>query len=143
MSSPTGQTFPIGLYTPADRSQIPLPTFKPQLLRARVEDADQNDPLQLDGPVRAALRSASTPATRGQARPEPPLVYLDQVAGDVVDAYIPQVRYMSEGDTIRIRLRLAPSNPPREVNFTATARDTAELAKRIVDEFVKMLAAPK
>jgi len=143
VSSPTGQTFPIGLYTPADRSQIPLPTFKPQLLRARVEDADQNDPLQLDGPVRAALRSASTPATRGQARPEPPLVYLDQVAGDVVDAYIPQVRYMSEGDTIRIRLRLAPSNPPREVNFTATARDTAELAKRIVDEFVKMLAAPK
>jgi hypothetical protein len=51
------------------------------------------------------LRAASLPATRGATRTEP-LVYLDQVAGDVADAYVPQVRYTVNGNTVQIRLRL-------------------------------------
>ena len=73
--------FPIALFTPEDRVQIRLPTLKPQLLRARVEDNDQSDPQQLEEPVRAGLRAVSIPATRGRTRGEPPPIYLDQVAG--------------------------------------------------------------
>ena len=138
-----GQTFPIALFTKEDREQIPLPSLKPQLLRAAVHDDDDNDPLQLDGPVRAELRAASIPATRGDIRREPPLVYLDQVAGDVVDAYVPQVRYRVSGEQIEIRLRLVSAHDRAERRFESSVRNTSELAKRISEEFVQMLATLK
>jgi hypothetical protein len=139
ISSPTGQTFPVAMFTPEDRAQIVLAKLKPQLLRARVEDEDQNDPMQLEGAVRAGLRAASRPATRGEVRPEPPLVYLDQVAGDVADAYVPQVRYQVDGGRVRIRLRLVSAGAPVEVQFEAPAGERGEVARRIVEEFVEML----
>jgi hypothetical protein len=136
-----GQPFPIALFTPEDRAQIHLPSLKPQLLRARVEDEDQNDPLQLDRLVREALRAASLPATRGETRSEPLLVYLDGVAGDVADAYVPQVRYMVKGSTVQIRLRLVSDHNRPEREFEAATREPAELSKRIVEEFLSMLVS--
>lgn len=138
-----GQTFPIALFTKEDREQIQLSNLKPQLLRAAVHDDDDNDPLQLDGPVRAELRAASVPATRGEMRSEPPLVYLDQVAGDVVDAYVPQVRYRVNGDRIEIRLRLVSAQERSERRFETSLADPRELAKRISAELVQMLTTLK
>ena len=139
ISSPTGQTFPVAMFTPEDRAQIVLAKLKPQLLRARVEDEDQNDPMQLESAVRAGLRAVSLPATRGEARPEPPLVYLDQVAGDVAGAYVPQVRYQVDGKRVRIRLRLVSVGAPLEVKFEAPAGERGEVARQIVERFVEML----
>jgi hypothetical protein len=141
ISSPGGQTFPIAMFTSADRAEVHLATLKPQLLRARVEDDDQNDPLNLDGPVREALRAASIPVTRGEVRSEPALVYLDSVAGDVADAFVPQVRYLISGDKVQIRLRLVAGVNRTERNIEAATRDPGELSKRIVAEFLGMLSA--
>jgi WD40 repeat protein/uncharacterized caspase-like protein len=143
ISSPGGQTFPIALFTPEDRQQIHLPGLKPQLLRARVEDEDQSDPLQLEEPVRALLRATSIPATRGETRPDPPLVYLDQVAGDVAGAYLPQVRYRVTGGGVEIRLRLVSGPARLEQNFEVASRNPEDVAKRIVAELVRMLAGAK
>jgi hypothetical protein len=141
ISSPGGQTFPIGLFTPEDRSEIRLPTLKPQLLPARVEDEDQNDPLQLERLVRDGLRAASFPVTRGEGRYEPALVYLDQVAGDVADAYVPQVRYRVDENSVQIRLRLVSGPSREERNIRVTARDPDQLSGLIVKEFLGMLAS--
>ena len=141
ISSPAGQTFPIALFTPEDRGQIQLPSLKPQLLRAAVHDDDDNDPLQLDAPVRAALRAASQPAARGESRPQPPLVYLDQVAGDVAGAYLPQVRYQLTPTEVQIRLRLVSGSTRLEQKFDSPTRDPAALSTRIVQEFVQMLGS--
>jgi WD40 repeat protein len=142
ISSPSGQSFPIALFTPEDRREIPLASLKPQLLHVTVLDEDFNDSLQLAGPVRAELRALSTPATRGEARREPPLVYLDQVTEDVADAYVPQVIYRAQGDSVHIRLRLVSPKGRPEVSFTASGA-AEELARRIVQEFVKMLESLK
>ena len=143
ISSPGGQTFPIALFTPQDRAEIHLPGLKPQLLRARVEDEDQNDPLGLEEPVRALLRATSIPATRGETRPDPPLVYLDQVAGDVAGAYLPQVRYRVAGGGVEVRLRLVAGQDRLERNFEVASRTPEEIARRIVAELVQMLAGVK
>jgi len=74
ISSPGGQSFPIAMFTSEDRERVPLAAIKPQLLRALVLDEDDNDPLQLDGPIRAELRAVSTSTVRGQDRRESPLV---------------------------------------------------------------------
>ncbi len=138
ISSPGGQTFPIGLFTAEARKEIVLPGLKAQLLRARVEDEDQNDPLALEEPVRALLRAASFPVTRGESRPDAPLVYLDQVAGDVAGAYVPQIRYRVNGGSVEIRIRLVSGQDRKEETVTAPSGNTAELAKRIVEEVVRM-----
>jgi hypothetical protein len=145
VSSPGGQSFPIALFTPEDRGRIPLPALKPQLLRATAHNADDRDPLNLESEVRAGLRVVSTPAARGPATGDPPLVYLDQVAGDVADAYLPQVLYEVDGSTVQIRLRLVAANGTKDVRqemkFSADSSRPAEIAARIVDTFVTMLAA--
>jgi len=142
VSSPKGQTFPIALLTPEARRQIPLPVLKPQLLRAICLDEDDTDRLGLAAAVRAQLRAESIPATRGETRREPPLVYLDQVSGDVPDAYTPQVRYWVESGGVRLRLRvLLGGKRVAERTFTSPARDPSELSKRVVAELIQMLPA--
>ncbi len=134
ISSPSGQSFPIAQFTPEDTASIVISNVKPQLLRARVEDEDQNDPLHLDEPVRAGLRAASMPVTRGGGGVEPPIVYLDQVSGEVAGAYLPKIRYQAAGRSVRVRVRLdSPSSQPA-VTFEAATHDPAELAARIVKE---------
>ena len=143
ISSPGGQSFPIALFTPEDRRQIALPTLKPQLVRALVGDSDQNDPLHLAAAVRTELRSVSTPSVRGDARPAPPLVYLDQGDEEVVDSMVPKVLYQIKGDRVQIRLRLVAEHAPADVTFETTIRPPAELAKEIVEHLVQMLASVK
>jgi hypothetical protein len=148
VSSPKGQTFPIALLTPATRGDIPLPLLKPQLLRATCLDENDDDRIGLCAPVRAALRTISSPVSRGAAREEPPLVYVDQVAGEVADAWLPQVRYWIEPAGVRIRLRLrkdgaAANTPLLESTVTVASRDPVELAGRVVEEFVKLLPVAK
>jgi hypothetical protein len=87
------------------------------------------------------LRAIGAPATRGEARPEPPLIYLDQVADDVADAYQTQIIYEITGDNVRFRLRLFSLKDSHETMFTTTAHDPATLAERIVAELVRMLAS--
>jgi hypothetical protein len=69
-------------------------------------------------------------------------VYLDQVSGDVPDAYTPQVRYWVESGGVRLRLRvLLGGKRVEERTFTSPARDAAELSKRVVAELIQMLPA--
>ena len=140
VSSPKGQTFPIALLTPEARRQIPLPVLKPQLLRAICLDEDDTDRLGLAAAVRAQLRAESIPATRGETRREPPLVYLDQVSGDVPDAYTPQVRYWVESGGVRLRLRVLRGQERVERTFTSPTRDPGELSKRVVAELIHFTA---
>jgi len=116
---------------------------KPQLLRVTCLDEDDTDRLQLGPPLRAALRAASIPATRGAAREEPPLVYLDQVAGDVADAYIPQVRYWIESDHVRARVRLMGGAQRIERTIEIPGKDPAQLAQRISREIIGILPEVK
>jgi hypothetical protein len=112
LSAPKGQTFPIGLLREEDRKQIHLAALKPQLLRARVLDENDLDSLKLEPALRAELRAASLPATRGSGRQDPQIVYLDSVVDEVPDALIPQVRYTVEGDKVKVRLRLLQNGKP-------------------------------
>jgi WD40 repeat protein len=133
MSAPKGQTFPIGLLQPEARGRIRLAAVKPQLLRARVHDDDDLDPLKLEPAVRAALRSASVPVPRGNVREEPHFVYLDSVADEVPDALIPQVRYSMAGPKVRIRLRLLRDGQPvTERNFEVEAGQRDVLVQNIL-----------
>jgi WD40 repeat protein len=112
LSAPKGQTFPIGLLKEEDRKQIHLATLKPQLLRARAHDEDDLDPLKLEPALRAELRAASMPVTRGSDRRDPQIVYLDSVVDEVPDALIPQIRYAVVGGKVKVRLRLLQNGKP-------------------------------
>jgi WD40 repeat protein len=146
--SPRGDTFPIAVLTMNDIREIPLSLVKPQLLRAQCLDDDDADRLTLCAVLRAELRAASIPAPRGQRGGEPPLVYLDQVAGEVADAYTPQVRYWLEGDGVRLRLRLSPAEAPPEepkrleTTITVPSRDSKEVARQVAAALIKLLPAP-
>jgi WD40 repeat protein len=137
LSAPQGQTFPIGLLTEKDREQIHLARPKPELLRARVHDDDDLDPLRLEPALRMELRAASLPVTRGSAADEPPVVYLDQVVDEVPDALIPVLRYAVEGDRLRVRLRLLRNGKPvTDRALELAGADPAQLAKRLVGEVI-------
>ena len=112
LSAPKGQTFPIGLLRPEDRARIAIASVKPELLQVKVFDSDDLDSLQLEQPLRAALRAASLPATRGGATGEPRIVYLDSVTGEVPGALSPQVRYSVSGGKVHFRLRLIRDGRP-------------------------------
>jgi hypothetical protein len=147
--SPRGETFPIALLTMNDVREIPLSVVKPQLLRAQCLDEDDGDRLELCAALRAELRAASIPSPRGQGGGEPPLVYLDQVAGEVADAYTPQVRYWLEADGVRLRLRLRataelPEEQKRlETTIPVPSRDPKELARRVAAAFLALLPAAR
>ncbi|MGA3018866.1 MAG: caspase family protein, partial [Bryobacteraceae bacterium] len=132
MSAPKGQTFPIGLLNEAARKQIHLATLKPQLLRARVLDENDLDSLKLEPALRAELRAASLPVTRGVDRQDPQIVYLDSVVDEVPDALIPQLRYTVEGDKVKVRLRLLQNGKPVvERNLELPKGETVQLGRAL------------
>jgi hypothetical protein len=144
ISSPKGQTFPIALLPPEVRREIPLPVLKPQLLRLQVLDANDADELGLAAPVRAALREASNPATRGESRREPALIYLDQVADDVPDAYRPQIRYTAQANAVQLSIRLLRGGQRlAERTVALPTRNVTEISQRAVNELIQMLATQK
>ena len=138
VSSPAGQTFPIAMIRREDWDKIPLARVKPQLLRATCLDDDDADRLQLAPAIRAELRAAAVPATRGPAAQEPPMVYLDQVSDDVADAYTPQVRYWIEPDHVRVRIRLL-GKQRQERTLDIPGKDPQVLARRITQEIIALL----
>jgi hypothetical protein len=133
LSAPKGQPFPIGLLREEDRKQIHLATLKPELLRARVLDDNDLDSLKLEPALRAELRAASLPVTRGNQQSDPQIVYLDSVVDEVPDALIPQVRYSVAGDKVKARLRLLQNGKP-------VAERNLELAKGEATVISKALA---
>jgi len=141
VSSPGGQSFPIALLTQGDFAKIPLAQVKPQLLRVICQDDDDSDPLRLEPALRAELRAASTPMTRGSEGREPALVYLDEVVGDVADAYTTRVHYWIEGDNVRLRLRLQAGDRRLEKTIEAATHDPSSFATAIREQFVAMLAS--
>ena len=62
--------------------------------------------------MRAELRAASMPVTRGSDRRDPQIVYLDSVVDEVPDALIPQIRYAVVGGKVKVRLRLLQNGKP-------------------------------
>ena len=133
MSAPKGQTFPIGLLKEEDRKQIHLATLKPQLLRARVLDANDLDSLKLEPTLRSELRAASLPTTRGMDRQDPQIVYLDSVVDEVPDALIPQVRYTVVGDKVKVRLRLLRNGESvAEQNLELPKGEAAQLSRTLL-----------
>ena len=139
LCAPKGQTFPIGLLREEDRKQIHVATLKPQLLRARVHDDDDLDPLRLEPALRAALRAASLPVTRGADQMEPQIVYLDAVVDEVPDALIPQVRYTLAGATVKVRLRLVRNGKPAvERNLELPAGDAGALSAQILPAIISL-----
>ncbi len=141
VSSPAGQTFPIAMVKREDWDKIPLARVKPELLRATCLDDDDADRLQLAPAIRAELRAAALPATRGPAGQEPPMVYLDQVADDVADAYTPQIRYWIEQDHVRVRIRLLGEHRVERTE-DIPGKDPQALAKRITRDIIAMLPSP-
>src|SRR5271157_837303 len=137
LSAPKGQTFPIGLLREEDRREIHLATLKPQLLRARVFDENDLDTLKLEPALRAKLRAASLPVTRGSVRQDSQIVYLDSVVDEVPDALIPQVRYTVEGDKVKVRLRLLQNGKPVvEQNLELPNGDAAQLSSALLAAIV-------
>jgi uncharacterized caspase-like protein len=137
ISAPKGQTFPIGLMNEEDRKQIHLATLKPQLLRARVHDEDDLDPLKLEPALRSELRAASLPITRGTDRQDPQIVYLDSVVDEVPDALISQVRYTVDGDKVKVRLRLLQNGKSVvERNLELPKGDAAQLSSALLAAIV-------
>ena len=137
LSAPKGQAFPIGLLNEQARKQIRLATIKPQLLRARVHDDDDLDPLKLEPALRAGLRAVSLPVTRGSDRLDPRIVYLDSVVDEVPDAWIPQIRYTVAGDTVRVRLRLLQNGKPAvERNLELAKADAEQLSQPLLTAIV-------
>jgi hypothetical protein len=137
ISAPQGQTFPIGMLTEKDRAQIHLANPKPELLRARVLDDNDLDSLKLEPALRAELRAASLPVTRGGTQSDPAVVYLDQVVDEVPDALIPQVRYSVAGNKLQARLRLLQNGKPvAQRNMELARSEPAVMSKALVQEIV-------
>jgi WD40 repeat protein len=134
LSAPKGQTFPIGLLTVADRRQIHLAMAKPQLMPPRVLGDDDLDPLGLEPALRAALRSASLPRTRGGETEEPKVAYLDSVAGEVPDALTPLVRYTVAGGKVKVRLRLLRNGEPLSEKNVELEKSAVEVISKTVEE---------
>jgi hypothetical protein len=137
VSSPGGQSFPIGLLNDEDKRAIPLANPKPQLLRVECRDELDGDPRVLTARVRSLLRVASQPATRRQGGPEPPLVYIDDVVDDVPSAMSPRVRYVGKGEKLEVTIRLYRDNQMVSVDTLTLEADPATAAREIADAIIK------
>ncbi len=140
VSSPQGQTFPIGLFTEEDRRSIVLAAPKPQLLRVSCLDADDADPSGLTNRVRTLLRDLSEPVTRQRSGSEPPVIYLDSVVDDLPSALIPRVRYNLRDGKIQARMRLFRDNRAIADEQIAPEPDPAHAARSIASAILAAVA---
>lgn len=69
---------------------------------------------------------------------EPAVLYLDQVTGDVADAYTPRVRYITNGNNIHIRLRLERGEERIERLINLPGGDVSAIATAVAKTFVEM-----
>lgn len=145
ISSPKGETFPIGLLTDEDKRAIHLAAPKPRVLRVIAQDENDVDSLGLSALVRERLRQRSDPmaVVRGGAAAEPPLVYLDSVVDDLPGAIMPRVRYAAKGATLNLRITLGRDRQAAAVRqLQLPAADLAKAADEvagIVEEELRKL----
>jgi uncharacterized caspase-like protein len=137
VSSPAGQSFPIGLLSDQDKRAIPLANPKPQLLRVQCFDDQDGDSLGLAQRVRALLREASRPVARGSAASEPALVYDDDVLNDIPSAMSPLVRYQVQGGKLEAKVRIHRDNKMVSDDTLTLDPDPAAAARQIADAIIK------
>jgi hypothetical protein len=142
--SPPGDSFPIALIRPPDFAQIPLANWKPLLLRAEcrggAEGADEDDDqIHLDAMVRQELRALSMPVIRGGVGTEPPVIYRDEIPGEVADSFQPRIRYWIEKDHVRVRVRLLRDDGQRmEQIFEFPTSGASEVARQVATHVIAM-----
>jgi WD40 repeat protein len=106
ISSPYGDTFPIGLIPTASRRLITLSTPGKQVTQPLCHDDADKDPLKLCAALREVLRETSTASNQAY---NSAFGYVDQVA-EIQGAFQPRISYRNKSErgseTIEIRVRL-------------------------------------
>jgi hypothetical protein len=116
---------------------IPLANPKPQLLRVQCFDNQDGDSLGLAQRVRALLKEASQPVTRGNAGPEPALVYVDDLLDGIPSAMSPLVRYQVQAGKLEATVRLRRENQVVSADTLTGNADPAAAARQIADAIIK------
>jgi hypothetical protein len=129
------------MLTVADRSRIPIALPKPQLLRVLVEDANQDDPLNLSDPLREQLRALNDVPMRGDGTraPEAPVMYMDAADDNLPGVLAPKLLYAVSGDTVSVRVRLVEDRKTVAVKtVTGSTADPQALAKMLTATIVAL-----
>jgi hypothetical protein len=135
VAEPKSTDFPVGLLSAEDRAKIVLPAPVPQLAGLVCEDADQNDPLDLSGPVREQLRAAGDVSQKDAMR----VMYDDSAADEIPGALSPRLLYRVSGSQVSVRIRLArEGNTVAEQWIQGSSEDLAALAKSVAGEIVAL-----
>ena len=140
ISSPQGRSFAIGQMKEEDKQAIHLAAPKPQVLRPSCLDDNDADPQSLTARVRAFLRDAAAPVTRGQPGSEPPLIYLDAVVNDLPSAFTPRIRYAAQPGSLKVRVRLFRENQPAFDQSLSVSSDPDRAAREIGEAIIKAAA---
>ena len=136
ISSPGGRSFPIGLLSDQDKRAIPIANAKAQVLQVQCYDDQDVDSLRLGPRVRLLLKEASQPPNRGQAGPEPALVYVDEVL-DIPSAMSPLVRYQVQGAKLDARIRLRRDNQVVSEDTLTMDADPEGASRNIADAIIR------
>jgi hypothetical protein len=140
VAEPSSTDFPIGLLSAADREKIVLAAPKPQLTGLLCEDADQEDPLGLSGPVREQLRAAGD-VTHTDAMQ---VMYLDSTTDEIPGAMAPKLLYSVSGNDVSVRIRLVEDGKTvAEQTLRGTTGDIPGLAKSLGAAIVRMAVSIK
>ena len=134
IASPLGTSFDIGRLTAADRSNVPLQSVKPVVLRASFQsDKQARDSLGLSKLVNANLQTASSACGAK-------LVFVD--AEEFPGAVLVGGRYKIDGDKATVSVSLFAGEKERAAFvIEGVASKPDELAAKIVAEVEKRLAA--
>ena len=140
VAEPSSTDFPIGLLSAADREKIVLAAPKPELTRVLCEDADQEDPLELGGPVREQLRAAGDVTHMDSMQ----VMYMDSTTDETPGALAPKLLYSVSGNDVSVRIRLAQDGKTvAEQKLRGSRSDIPGLAKTIAAAIVQMASGVK
>ena len=140
IASPGGASFDIGKLLAEDRTEIPLATAKPILLRPEFINVQlHRDNLGLSTTLRNRLREESYASTRGGSA-EVPAVFVDQ--DDFPGAVSPSGDYKVEGTQVQVTLVLARDDRDiAQVHVEGSTNDLNALAACLAAEINRALAA--
>jgi WD40 repeat protein len=138
ISSPRGQSFPIGvLSTAQDRARIPLSEARPILLPPVVLGPDDFDDLQVGRALNRALIAVSKPVPRAGTFVAPKLVYLERAADNVDELprmIKPYVRYLNHNGKLVAVVRLRTMKKVvASTEVSGADSDVPALAVKIVE----------
>jgi WD40 repeat protein len=140
IASPGGASFDIGKLLLEDRTEIPLATVRPLLLRPEFLNARlHRDNLGLSSALRNRLRDESYASVRGNSGPMT-AVFVDQ--DDFPGGVSPSGDYTVEGTQIKVTVVLAREDKEiAQVSVEGATDDLNALAARIAAEIDRVLAA--